>query len=53
MLLYGNIAVNIFKNGGIYFAFISCQIIVYALNRQQVQDVEKKNDAEEEVKINN
>lgn len=53
MLLYGNIAVNIFKNGGIYFAFISCQIIVYALNKQQVQEVEKKNDAEEEVKINN
>ena len=53
MLLYGNIVINIFKNGGIYFAFISCQIIVYALNRQQVQDVEKKNDAEEEVKINN
>ena len=52
MLLYGNIVVNIFKNGGIYFTFICCEIIVFALNKQQTQENEKKNDSDEVQIIN-
>ena len=52
MLLYGNIVINIFKNGGIYFTFICCEIIVFALNKQQTQENEKKNDSDEVQIIN-
>ena len=52
MLLYGNIVINIFKNGGIYFTFICCEIIVFALNKQQAQENEKKNDSDEVQIIN-
>ena len=52
MLLYGNIVVNIFKNGGIYFTFICCEIIVFTLNKQQTQENEKKNDSDEVQIIN-
>jgi len=52
ILLYGNIVVNIFKNGGIYFTFICCEIIVFALNKQQTQENEKKNDSDEVQIIN-
>ena len=52
MLLYGNIVVNIFKNGGIYFTFICCEIIVFTLNKQQTKENEKKNDSDEVQIIN-
>ena len=52
MLLYGNIVINIFKNGGIYFTLICCEIIVFALNKQQTQENEKKNDSDEVQIIN-
>lgn len=52
MLLYGNIALNIFKDGGKYFAFICCIISVYALNRLQNTEAQKKNDLDEVQIIN-
>ena len=52
LLFYGNIAINIFKEGGKYFAFATCEIIIYALDRLDISDSQKKNDSEEIQVIN-
>ena len=47
MILYGNIALNIFKDGAKYFAFITCEIIVYAMSIQIVKENKRKSDGDE------
>ena len=52
LLFYGNIAINIFKEGGKYFAFATCEIIIYALDRLVISESQKKNDSDEIQVIN-
>lgn len=52
LLFYGNIAVNIFKEGGKYFVFGICIVVLYALNKLMIGDSYKKSDLEEKEVIN-
>lgn len=52
LIFYGNLIINIFKEGGKYFSFGICLITVYALNRHVFDEKQKKNNSEEIQNIN-
>ena len=51
-LLYGTIAINIFKDGAKYFAFGCCEIFVYAMISLVTNETRKKREGDEVEVIN-
>ena len=51
-LLYGTIAINIFKEGAKYFAFGCCEIFVYAMISFVTNETRKKREGDEVEVIN-